>query len=145
MFNNHFYLRLSRIVIFCFFTLFAIYFKLDAKPMDNPTIEEVIQSNWIVIAEYIDYSKQGKIGYFNEPIANYKVIQVLRGKLLDETIQIYYEFQDGSACVLLKGWRFSDNLMPKKGSQWILFLKDKSDDGGKLYNLSRRLRPLACQ
>ncbi len=127
--NNRFYLRISVIFMVCILSVFTICFKLDAKPMDNPTVEEAIQSKIIIIAEYIDYSKQGKIGYFNGPIANYKVIQVLRGKLLDETISIHYDFQDGSACVLLKGWRFSDNLMPKKDSQWILFLKDKSGDG----------------
>lgn len=102
-----------------------------AKPMMEPTIEEGIkESKWIVVAEYVDYDKNSLIGYFHGPAAEYKISQALKGDLADRSIRLRYDFQDGSACIALRGWEFNSSLMPKAGSSWILLLKDKDKTDG---------------
>lgn len=94
-----------------------------AKPMPAPTKEEAYKSQVIVIAEYLGYKSHGKIDYFRGPIAQYKTIRVLKGDA-PASLNVRHDFSDGSACIAEVGWKFTDNLMPKKGSKWILFLKN---------------------
>ena len=100
-----------------------------SKPMFAPTIDEALKSSsYIVVAEYAGYSKHwNKIDYFYGPIATYKVIEILKGSTLPESIQIQYDFTDGSACIVPQNWNFNEKYMPKKRSRWILFLQSKSD------------------
>lgn len=115
--------------------LFTILFfsftcqKTFAKALETPTLEEAVKkSNYIVVAEYLGYTKDAKIYYSHGPLAKYKVIKILKGEEVSGIIQVRYEFNDRSYCLPEKDWRFSDNLMPKKDSQWILFLERKDDD-----------------
>lgn len=105
-----------------------------AKPMNAPTLEEAVRSSaMIVLATYDDYSSKGKIDYFHGPRARYQVDGLLarRAMLLeskDDPLEIRYDFTDGSACIAPKKFNFRKEL-PKKGSQWILFLQDKQSEG----------------
>jgi len=98
-----------------------------AKPMDGPSPEEaVIQSDSIVVAEYLGYQNRGKeIDYFNGPCANYSIVKIIKGKKLSGIIKVKYDFQDGSACLADKNFEFTNGLMPAKRSRWILFLEGR--------------------
>ncbi len=112
-----------------FAIVFVSPFYLYGKPMFVPTKEEAIQSKWIVIARYAGYKNPTsyKIDYFQGPIAKYKIINILKGDVIGKNINVRYDFQDGSACLPLKGWKFTKDKMPQIKSEWILFLKQKSD------------------
>jgi hypothetical protein len=99
-----------------------------SEPMRIPTREEALRSNWIVIAQYISHkeSLSGKIDYFHGPIAQYKIIRVLSGNNLNQTIDVRYDFQDGSACLALENWKFTEDTMPQTNSEWILFLEQEN-------------------
>jgi len=106
-----------------FFSLFVY-----AKPMLSPTKEEAYQSQLIVIAEYIGYISDNQISYFHGPIAQYRIIQVLKGVSRSMDLSVRYDFHDGSACVEEEGWKFSEELMPDIGSKWILFLGEDASN-----------------
>lgn len=100
-----------------------------AKPMLSPSLREAfLEAEWIVIAEFVNYSLWRRIEYFSGPIANYRILQVLKGKPLNGAIRVRYDFHDWTPCMPLAGWKFSDKLMPRKASKWILFLVGKTDD-----------------
>lgn len=102
---------------------------LYSKPMPSPAPQKAIKSKWIVIAEYTGYKKDnsGEISYFQGPIANYKILKSLKGNIIEKNVNIRYDFQDGSACMALKGWEFTKGKMPSVKSKWILFLKNMND------------------
>lgn len=107
------------------------------KPMISPTPEDAAERcELIVIAEFVNYRPRGKIGYFSGPIANYKILQVLKGNPLKGIIRVRYDFEDGTPCIAPEGWKFSNDLMPSKASKWILFLVGKTDDA-KAYKTYR--------
>lgn len=117
--------RLIMVFLLALALIIGFQFSINAKPMDSPKLEEAIRSECIVIAEYISYNHDAVISYFHGPIAEYKVTDIIKGKLQDSIIKLHYDFQDGSACIAERNWVFSDKLMPEKGSRWILFLKNK--------------------
>jgi len=95
------------------------------EPMPVPRLQEMCRSKLIVRAEYKGYQKQGnQISYFEPPLAIYRVDKVLHGKYDKPEISIRYDFHDGSACMEEEGWTFRENLMPKKGSLWLLFIEE---------------------
>lgn len=100
----------------------------SAEPMPSPTREEAIHSEWIVIGEYVGYTTSSDISYFRGPIARYLVLDTLKGDRIAGTIRVRYEFHDGSACLPLEHWRFSDEAMPEQRSRWILFLNGLIED-----------------
>ena len=120
MIKKTLWFKAAVVVYFCFSLVPNTYSKL----MRAPTFEEAVEwSKYIAIAEYSQYSIGGrKITYFDGPRATYKVIEILKGETLPETIEIQYKFTDGSACLRPKDWLFNDKIMPQKGSRWILFL-----------------------
>lgn len=93
-----------------------------AKPMPAPSLEEAQRSSRAVVAEYVDYTADGNIGYFSGPVARYRIV---RGNYTTpgQIVRIRYQFQDGSACLEPQGWVFSESMMPKKGSLWTLYLQ----------------------
>ncbi|NQU99520.1 MAG: hypothetical protein HQ538_02180 [Parcubacteria group bacterium] len=115
------------------FIIVGIYFVLhvqysSAKPMNVPTKKEAYKSEFIVIGEYIGYQAKEGISYFQGPVAKFKTIRILKGVGLPKTLNIRYDFHDGSACIHLEDWKFSKSIMPKSGSLWILFInKDKEN------------------
>lgn len=103
-----------------------------AKPMPEPLEEKAYKSQWIVIAQYQGYSANteypgsidnGKITYFNFPIAKYKVVRLLKGAAVPPIVDVLYAFHDGSPCMADENWKLKDAL-PKRGSKWILFLNE---------------------
>ncbi|MBF0484899.1 MAG: hypothetical protein HQL16_00130 [Candidatus Omnitrophica bacterium] len=97
-----------------------------AEPMFAPTKEQAFKSQLIAIVEYSGYQLLGKIDYFSGPVARYKIIRILKGANVSKALDVRYDFTDGSACLPEVGWKFSEDLMPKKGSRWILFLNEDS-------------------
>lgn len=104
--------------LFCF----AIFLPLFAKPMFEPTKDQAFNFPFIAIVEYTGYKLEGKVDYFSGPIGEYKIIRLLKGANLPEVLDVRYDFSDGSACIAEAGWKFTEDLMPEKGSRWILFL-----------------------
>jgi len=98
-----------------------------AKPMFAPTKAEAYKSEYIVIGKYIGYQAKEEINYFQGPIAKFKTIRILKGINLPGIFNIRYDFHDDSACLPLKGWVFSKDIMPKSESAWILFLNKNKE------------------
>ncbi len=108
--------------LFCFTNLLSLF----AKPMLAPTKDQAFNSPLIAIVEYTGYKVDGKVDYFSGPIGQYKVIRLLKGANSSEVLDVRYDFTDGSACIKESGWKFTEGLMPEKGSSWILFLDKDS-------------------
>jgi hypothetical protein len=93
-----------------------------ASPMFAPEKDRAFSSQLIAIVEYAGYKLDGQVGYFNGPIGEYKIIRLLKGAHVSGILDVRYDFTDGSACIAETGWKFTEDLMPEKGSKWILFL-----------------------
>ena len=109
-----------------------------AKPMMSPTEDELCKADAIVEAEYTSYSSPGwfkSIDYFSPPIAHYKKTKQVSGEEVSENFSVFFDFQDGSACLKPPDWKFSGDMMPASGSKWILFLK--KDEDSKTYRTYR--------
>ncbi|CAN0494438.1 unnamed protein product, partial [Phaeothamnion confervicola] len=53
----------------------------------------------------------------------YRVTRNFKGKLSpNREITVNYAFHDGTACLPPPNFHFSSNMLPAKGSRWILFL-----------------------
>jgi len=105
-----------------------------AKPMEEPLLpaspDEICGSDSAVEATYESYKQRASsdpISYFNPPLAVYRVTKQLHGVKTPEQIAVMFQFDDGSACIEEEGWKFSEKLMPEKGSKWLLFLKPGSE------------------
>ena len=92
-----------------------------------PTKDDAYNSPHIVLAEYLDYlpNKEGT-AYFAPPIARYKIIRILKGEQVPQTLKLRYDFSDGTACIAPKKWEFNDKFMPEPKSKWLLFLQGKN-------------------
>lgn len=118
----------------------------SAKPMPPATLEEAAQSPFVAVVEYVSYDKNQKIGYFNGCTAEYRVLKILKGDKLPQTIMVRYLFHDLSPCLEPVGWKFTEDKLPKAGSKWILFLKpgEKATDPCDTYRGDAgRLEPTA--
>ena len=120
--------RVTRLLIILIFMIFLQCFCVLAKPMLAPTLGEAISSDAIVLAEYIGYNDSFNVGYFNGPIAHYKVLRILKGDSIKRYIKVEYSFHDGSPCMEPEDWKFSNSVMPKVGSQFILFINGSNKD-----------------
>jgi len=78
-------------------------------------------SEFIGILVYEGYDKSDAITFFHPPIAHYHIETILRGPKLNREFPVRYEFHDKTAKEKPKDWKFSEDLMPKKGSKWLLF------------------------
>lgn len=101
---------------------FAGFSPIFAKPMFAPEKDHALSSQLIAIVEYGGYKFDGQVDYFSGPIGQYKIIRLLKGANISEILDVRYDFTDGSACIAEAGWKFTEDLMPEKGSRWILFL-----------------------
>jgi len=123
--NKVFYKFLFVIAVICF----VGYAKYSlAKDMLVPTKKEAYKSEFIVIGKYVGYQEKEEINYFQGPVAKFKTIRILKGSSLPKTLNIRYDFHDGSACIDLEGWKFSKSIMPKSGSLWILFMNKSKEN-----------------
>ncbi len=76
---------------------------------------------FIGICVYEGYEKSPDITFFHPPIANFKIEKILKGPKLNRTFPVRFEFHDKTAKDRPKDWKFSEDMMPKKGSRWLLF------------------------
>lgn len=105
-------------------------FSTQAKPMNSASLEEAVHSESIVVVRYLGFSPTSptNLSYFMPPTVQYEVIESLKGAVELGTIRVRYSFHDGSPCVEPEGWKFTKDLMPKVGSEWILFLQNKDQN-----------------
>ncbi len=112
-----------------------------AKPMAAPTLAESLHASpTVLVADYQQYRKapgQPNIGYFQGPLARYRVVKVLKGAFSPQTVEIRYDFTDGSACLAEEGWQFTPAMMPAPGSRWILLLAGPATPATGAYRTTR--------
>lgn len=90
----------------------------------NQTLAGAIRSEGIVIAEYQGYEKSPNINFFHPPKAKFRITKILKGPPLNKDMPVRFEFKERSSSTPAPaGWKFSDDKMPAKGSQWIIFLE----------------------
>lgn len=80
------------------------------------------RSESIVIAEYKKYESDGLITYFDPPKAIFRIEEYLKGPPLNPYLPIKFEFHNKIGEKKPKGWKFSPDMMPKKGTKWIIFI-----------------------
>lgn len=81
-----------------------------------------MKSEGVFVAEYKDYEHDGPITFFKPPQANFKIVEYLKGPPLSRTLPIKYEFHDKLGEDRPKDWKFSEDLMPKKGVKYLIFI-----------------------
>jgi len=104
-------------------------YNANAKVLPPPTLEGALNSPCIVIATYQGYTRNGdKKDYYVKTIANYNIENILKGDFPYRSIDVNYSFDNHSMCIAPEDWQFNENLMPKSGSKWILFLEGSPDN-----------------
>jgi hypothetical protein len=101
-------------------------------------------SRFVVIAEYRGYENTGTINLFDPPVAHFRIIQTLKGPALPDDLPIRYAFTDKPAEVMPVDWKFSEDMMPEKGSQFILCIWSFVKDCAETYNWSYGRFPLTA-
>lgn len=84
-----------------------------------------------MIAEYLGYEKADDIRWNQPPIANYKIVKILKGPPLNHRLPVKYEFHTHAIVASPKNWKFSDKELPEKGSRWILFVEHAVPENNK--------------
>ncbi|MBU6450647.1 MAG: hypothetical protein KGS72_02635 [Cyanobacteria bacterium REEB67] len=79
-------------------------------------------SEWIGICEYKGYEKKPGLGFYNPPTANFSRLECLKGPPLATALPVHFKFYDVAGAKPPEGWKFGDDKMPAKGSQWIIFI-----------------------
>jgi tetratricopeptide (TPR) repeat protein len=91
----------------------------------SKSFENAFHSECIILATYEDYTRSPDTSYFHPPIAHYRITKFLKGPPLNKDLPLRYEFHDRSKSTAApKGWKFTEDKMPEKGSEWILFIKN---------------------
>ena len=87
--------------------------------------ENAAHSECILTATYEGYEKRDDIVYTNPPIAKYHITKILKGPPLNRDLPLRYEFTDRiNDTGAPAGWKFGPDKMPKKGSEWLIFIKN---------------------
>lgn len=82
-------------------------------------------SEYIAICTYEGYEVERDTTYFRPPIAIFHVKEVLMGPPLNRRLPIRFEFNDKTGDVKPpEGWKFGPDKMPKKGSEWLIFIEN---------------------
>jgi hypothetical protein len=88
------------------------------------TYESAIKSEWIAICEFEGYDKSRTYTWDDPPTANFRVTDILKGPpCCAGRLPVKYTFHDLIHTDVPMDWKFSDELMPKKNSKWILFIE----------------------
>lgn len=90
-----------------------------------------MKSEGVYVAEYKDYEHEGPISFFKPPQANFKIVEYLKGPPLSRTLPIKFEFHEKLGEERPKDWKFSDELMPKKGVKYLIFIPNCVPIDGK--------------
>lgn len=78
-------------------------------------------SEVIAICTYENYEKSDAISFFHPPRAHFRIDEILKGPKLNKEMPVRFEFHDKTATEKPEGWTFSESMMPKKGSKWLIF------------------------
>jgi hypothetical protein len=77
----------------------------------------------VYVAEFKGYEHSGPVSYYKPPRANYHIEEYLKGPPLSRTLPVKYEFHEKLVGVEKPAdWKFSEDMMPKKGSKWLIFI-----------------------
>ena len=79
-------------------------------------------SEWIGICEYRGYEKKDGISFYNPPTAKFYWTKCLKGPPLNHDVPVKFKFYDKAGSKMPDGWKFGDDKMPKKNSQWLIFI-----------------------
>jgi hypothetical protein len=85
----------------------------------------------VFVAEYKGYETDGPVSFFKPPQANFRIIEYLKGPPLSRTFPVKYEFHEKLGEERPKDWKFSEEMMPKKGSKWLIFVPNCVPIDGK--------------
>jgi hypothetical protein len=107
----------------------------SSSPVDHMghellTYDNAITAESIVIAEYASCDKTDNVRYNSPPIAHYRIMQFLKGPPLNRALPIRYQFHTQYDLTVPAGWKFEANLLPDKGSKWILFVEPAVPERG---------------
>ena len=127
------------ISLLCSGTLSAI-----AEPMPPATLQQAAKLPLIVVATYKAFSAPttgttSESVYFDGVWTTYRVEKLLKSdsKTKDgDILSVNHQFDDGSACQAPVEFTFSEKLLPKPESSWILFL-EPTKPGGAQYRTYR--------
>jgi len=106
--------------------MFLLMLNLSQRVCANTNTESPYKSEWIGVASYQGYSREGTITWTNPPTAKFWSVCTLKGPP-GEIIPIRYDFGNSESLVNekmvpLKNWKFEDGVMPKKDSKWIILI-----------------------
>lgn len=77
----------------------------------------------VFVAEYKGYQHEGPVSYYKPPQANFHIVEYLKGPPLSKTLPIKFEFHEKIVGEEKPAdWKFSESMMPKKGSKWLIFI-----------------------
>ncbi len=103
--------------------------KLAVEEVDDQKSERALtylnafmKCEGVYIAEYKGYEHEGDVTFFRPPQANFKIVEYLKGPPLSRTLPIKYVFHSELGREKPKDWKWSESLMPAKGSKWIIFI-----------------------
>jgi hypothetical protein len=81
-------------------------------------------SEWMGIGEYRSFENKPGLNFINPPAAIFECTKVLKGPFIGHHLNVIFDFRENPQDNSPPGWEFSENLMPKKGSSWIIFIPD---------------------
>ncbi len=106
--------------------------KMGAKLLNY---DNAIRSESILIAEYLGYDKSDDIRFNSPPLTHWHIDKILKGPPLNKSLPLRFDFHPTGVKEPPPGWKFSDSMMPEKGSKWILFIEYSVPDGTKRWFL----------
>ena len=109
-----------------------------SKPMPPPSFETAVKQSAVVVADYKSCFDIDKVDYFSGVNCRFKIARVLKSEeklkvKAGDVIKVNYQFDDGTACIAPKPWKFAESMMPSKGTSMILFLNAKSESVFRTY------------
>lgn len=120
--------------------LFSLVGSVKAKPMPPATLVEGLRNSVVLRCRYLGLSGNAKeSSYFSGVRVRYRVEAVIKDKrqkpaqnvTVGKSVEVIYQFDDGTACLAPPGWKFDPAVMPALDSSWILILREASDKAGK--------------
>ncbi len=102
--------------------------EIPKAPEINPSdyalsFDNAVKAECIVLAEFEGIDKTGDIHWNHPPLANFHITKILKGPPLNKALPVKFEFHDNVNPNAPTGWKFSEKMLPEKGSVWILFIE----------------------
>lgn len=89
------------------------------------SFENAVKAECIVIAEFegLEKTTEKDASWNHPPMAHYHITKNLKGPPLNKALPLKYDFHDLVNTAKPDGWKFSEKMLPEKGSSWILFIE----------------------